>query len=174
MSRLMIILALLALVAVSAPTGCSEAHPHSTAPAADLTGWPTGELVQVGVCDVTLPAGIDPVRRERILDAIAYIASSWEHDEGWLPPTSIGITDEEPECDGGGNFGGCWRGDRYVICNTAGDTCAYLYHEFSHRAYQLWGHSDPRWSNWNQRMQELWVVLDARPYPEGYVPGGSK
>lgn len=178
MSKILVVFGVfLAMLVLGSGCQAKKRHHYSPGNSIDLTGFPTGETVQVGNCEVTMPFGIDSIRRDRIIDAVATITSAWEHDEGYLPPTSIGLVDEGPTVceakahDGSifsiysGGFGGCWRGGQYVIVNIGShENCSILYHELAHRTYALYGHTDPRWTHWNQRMQDLFLQLDARPY----------
>lgn len=140
-----------------------------------IPGWPehsfsifvtvrrTVHLVTISGQDMA-----DPVKQQRILNAVLETINVFEKQEGvTVPSTVIGVTDApkfpcgsvtQPIC------AGCWcveSGLPETILVWVGDNQEIppLYHELAHRTFCLFGHDDPRWYYFDLRGAQISAIL---------------
>src|ERR1700739_4711544 len=101
-----------AAIAVMLFAGCGTRRAVPPSDKIDMSGWPNGPTVDVGLHRVTLPSD-DPADEARITRAIEFWVRSWEIDEGWIvPATRFAVVDGPvPVADAGcWSYQGQWRG----------------------------------------------------------------
>lgn len=132
--------------------GCGPSHPNP-----QVIRLENGHAIAVSTTTAA-----DPVKRAQLAAAAEYTIQQWQNYNGCdLNPTLVIVSDTHIQEDGF-TANGFWRGGA-VVEVWIGDhnEMPALFHEFCHRAFFLYDHSDPRWPAWDIAGNTCYHVIDA-------------
>lgn len=145
---LLAVLPLLALPVALVLEGCGPSRERDPVQPEPPDAW-------VGPLAVVYRGQISPAQRQACETSIAAVVSEWKLREPMsLPPIVVEVLHPSIATECGTGYSGCallGRGRVQVVAWHPGYewSAPSTYHELAHYAYQLRGHTDPRWPTWN-------------------------